>query len=79
MRGAAATAAFSGAKVVDASGAKLAAARHGVGTAVSRAEAARTKGQLTLVSQAAGNAGHEAVGPGQHAAKATTRHKALNA
>jgi hypothetical protein len=44
MRGAAGTAAFLGAKVVDARGAKLAAARHGVGTAVSRAEAARTKG-----------------------------------
>ena len=42
-RGAAATAVFSEAKVVDARGAKLAAPRHGVGTAVSRAEAARTK------------------------------------
>jgi hypothetical protein len=50
VRGAAATAVVSGAKVVDARGAKLAAARHGVGTAVSRAEATRTKGQLTLVS-----------------------------
>ena len=57
---AAATATFSGAKVADAREAKLAAAHHGVETAVSRAEAARTKSRSALVSPDAGNGGHEA-------------------
>jgi len=50
VREAAASATFSGANVADARGAKLAAARQGVKTAIPRTEAARTKGRPTLVS-----------------------------
>ena len=47
-REAAATAAFSGANAASVRGAKLAPARHGVETAVSDAETARTKGSQRL-------------------------------
>lgn len=50
VREAPATATFSGANVADARGAKQAPARQGFKTAISRAEAARTKGRRTLVS-----------------------------